>query len=320
MALIFPAPAQIKNLLDPTSGSDAATKQYVDSIIGNSADIAAAGDNTQVQFNNNGVLGGNSNFTFDSTTSLLTITGNILATNANLGNLVTSNYFAGVLTTSSQPNITSVGTLGNLSVTGDVSGNNFTVNGNLTVIGSTITVNNEVVNQTETVTGNLSAGNVSFTGSNVSLGNISNLHISGGSNGQYLTTDGHGLLSFTSPSSLLATVDTFIGDNTKTIFTLSSAPSSTNYTFVTIHGLAQPRSYYTIAGTTLTFTTAPPTDAIIEITTLGGNVVNSALSIVSVPVTSTSPGSVGQLAYDESYMYVCINTNQWIKSALVTGW
>ena len=51
------------------------------------------------------------------------------AVNATLGNLVTSNYFAGVLTTAAQPNITSVGTLTSLTVTGN------TTSGNLNTAG-----------------------------------------------------------------------------------------------------------------------------------------------------------------------------------------
>jgi hypothetical protein len=51
----------------------------------------------------------------------------------------------------------------------------------------TTKVSTSMINQT---------GNVSFTGSNVSLGAIGNLHVSGGSNGQFITTDGNGNLSF----------------------------------------------------------------------------------------------------------------------------
>ena len=52
------------------------------------------------------------------------------------------------------------------------------------------------VNANITSNGLSSTGNVSFTGSNVSLGNVANLHITGGSNGQALVTDGAGVLSF----------------------------------------------------------------------------------------------------------------------------
>jgi hypothetical protein len=58
---------------------------------------------------------------YPGTATTLSLTGNISAGNANLGNLTTSNYFHGVFdnTSSSQPNITSIGTLGNLVVSGN---------------------------------------------------------------------------------------------------------------------------------------------------------------------------------------------------------
>jgi hypothetical protein len=46
----------------------------------------------------------------------------------------------------------------------------------------TTKVSTTMINQT---------GNVSFTGSNVSFGAIGNLHVSGGSNGQFITTVGN---------------------------------------------------------------------------------------------------------------------------------
>lgn len=39
-------------------------------------------------------------------------------------------------------------------------------------------------------------GNIAFNGANVSLGDIANIHIAGGSNGQAILTDGLGNLSF----------------------------------------------------------------------------------------------------------------------------
>lgn len=90
-------------------------------------------------------------------TGTANITGNLFAGNANLGNVATANYLTGTLTTAAQPNITSHGTLTGLSSGGVV---NFT------------------------------------TSSNVSLGPVGNVKITGGTNGQYLTTDGAGNLSF----------------------------------------------------------------------------------------------------------------------------
>jgi len=50
------------------------------------------GSNTDVQFNNNGNFGGSNAFTFNSTSNVLTLLGNLVTNNANLGNLVTANF------------------------------------------------------------------------------------------------------------------------------------------------------------------------------------------------------------------------------------
>ena len=39
-------------------------------------------------------------------------------------------------------------------------------------------------------------------------------------------------------------------------------------------------------------------------------------SIVTVPVTATSPGESGQIAYDNDYVYICIAPNTWKRSSL----
>lgn len=43
-------------------------------------------------------------------------------------------------------------------------------------------------------------GNLNITAANVTLGPVANVHITGGSSGQVLTTDGAGNLSFTTAS------------------------------------------------------------------------------------------------------------------------
>ena len=90
-ALSFPSPTQLKNISGPTDGSDAATKTYVDTQLSSgSATVSAAGSNTYIQYNNAGALGANSNFVFNSATSLLTLTGNASIT----GN-ISATYFIG---------------------------------------------------------------------------------------------------------------------------------------------------------------------------------------------------------------------------------
>jgi hypothetical protein len=60
-------------------------------------------------------------------------------------------------------------------------------------------------------------------------------------------------------------VQNFIGTGSQTIFTLSSASLGENFTFVYINGVYQQKNTYTVSGTTLTFSTAPPVTSSIEV-------------------------------------------------------
>ena len=153
--------------------------------------LIPAGANTQVQYNNNGAYGASANFTFDRPTSTL------FATN-----------ITGTIQTASQPNITSVGTLTGLSVsgtsnvgalnattistTGSITGANITstaqifVNGNVT---SNNTIRTPLLNVTTTA--NIANLTVSAT---ANLGAPANIKISGGANNWVLTTNGSGNL------------------------------------------------------------------------------------------------------------------------------
>jgi hypothetical protein len=242
---------------------------------------------------------------------------NVTATNANLGNAATANFFigsgnnlsniqaanitgtitattAGTVTTNAQPNITSVGTLTSVSVSGNATIGNLSVSGvvntnlipvgngvqslgnatnqwsNLFLTGNTIylgnatissnassivlttptggqtviagnTGNSDISGQTLSITGNATIGNIissgsggNITGANVisanlltgtlttaaqpnitstgtlssisvsgtsNLGNVGNVKITGGTNGQVLSTDGAGNLTFADTAS-----------------------------------------------------------------------------------------------------------------------
>ena len=76
------------------------------------------GANNDVQFKDGGTYQGSSNFTFNPTSNLVSITGNLSVTgNANVGNLGATNI-VGKLSTASQNNITEVGTLDYLIING----------------------------------------------------------------------------------------------------------------------------------------------------------------------------------------------------------
>ena len=60
-------------------------------------------------------------------------------------------------------------------------------------------------------------------------------------------------------------VQNFTGTGAQTVFTLTNTSFGENYTFVYINGVYQQKNTYTVAGTTLTFSTAPPITSSIEV-------------------------------------------------------
>lgn len=60
-------------------------------------------------------------------------------------------------------------------------------------------------------------------------------------------------------------VQNFTGTGSQTVFTLSSASLGENFTFVYINGVYQNKNTYTVSGTTLTFSQAPPINSVIEV-------------------------------------------------------
>jgi hypothetical protein len=83
---------------------------------------------------------------------------------------------------------------------------------------------------------------------------------------------------FTSANVLIATYDNiygagaasyqvqnFTGTGSQTVFTLSDSSFGENYTFVYINGVYQNKNTYTVSGTTLTFSEAPPLTSVIEV-------------------------------------------------------
>ena len=156
---------------------------------------------------NSGVV--TSSLTSVGTLGNLSVTGNISGGNANLGNLVTANFFTGTLTTNAQPNITSVGTLTSLDVTGNISGGNANL-GNLVTANfftGTLTTNAQPnITSVGTLTslsvsGNVSTGNVSGTNGNLVTANVSGNVIIGNSTTSAATV--------TSSSTSLTTIVTF---------------------------------------------------------------------------------------------------------------
>ena len=77
-----------------------------------------------------------------------------------------------------------------------------------------------------------------------------------------------------------ATINTMTGDNSDVTLTLSVAPVHENNTQVYFDGVYQSKSNYSISGTTLTFSTAPPTGVLVEAITLTNTSITTAAQLV----------------------------------------
>jgi len=120
----------------------------------------------------------------------------------NLSNIPAANLNGPVpnamqVTDNAQPNITSVGNLVSLTVIGTVTAGNLNSANRLGGGNLFVTGNASIGGNVSITTGNVVAnGNVAFSGGNITLGIVSNVHIAGGFNGQVLSTDGLGNLSW----------------------------------------------------------------------------------------------------------------------------
>lgn len=82
------------------------------------------------------------------------------------------------------------------------------------------------------------------------------------------------------PTTAAFITDTFNGTGSATAFTLSAAPANTNSIIVAVSGVLQDPSTYSVSGTTLTFSAAPPSAT--------GNISVRFLGIPASDVTTTA--------------------------------
>jgi len=99
---------------------------FVGNFSGNvTGNFTVNGSNTDVLFNDSGNANATSGFTFNKSSNLVTISGNLVSANANLGNTVTANFYVGdgsSLTAINAANVT--GMFSSVSATGNISGAN----------------------------------------------------------------------------------------------------------------------------------------------------------------------------------------------------
>jgi hypothetical protein len=104
--------------------------------------------------------------------------------------------------------------------------------------------------------------------------------------------------------------DEFVGDGTTVAFTLSVSVVAEIFTSVYISGVYQEKNAYSISGTTLTFSVAPPSGASVEVITIDNitveaivTSVNGETGAVSLDSDNISEGTTNKYLLDNSVAY-----------------
>lgn len=200
--------------------------------------------------------------------------------------------------------------------------------GNITINDTTISVS--------TTNGNL---NLSGNGNGlVVFSGTSAVQLPTGNTAQEPGNASEGALRYNTE---VESIEFFTGNSwvstTSTITTQSISPDGINDTFtldkssvtegiiVNLNGvMQQPYTAYDVTGNQITFTQVPQTTDIVEIRFITAGVAaqsTGSLALISnvAPASSSSSGTKGQVAYDNSYLYICVDTNTWIRSAISTS-
>ena len=127
------------------------------------------------------------------------------------------------------------------------------------------------------------------------------------------------------PTSATFAIDTFSGDNSTVNFTLREAPVATSSLMIFVGGIRQQIESYSLSGTTLTFSEAPPTGSSnIQVVFLGlgaSSVVPSDGSVTGVKLATgaITGDKIGLTSINANNIVNSSITGDKIASATITG-
>lgn len=207
--------------------------------------VTITGTYPNFTISSNDVVGEVSSVNAGSGISVDSTTGNVTVTNSAPDQTVSLTDGTGITTSGTYPDftITNSGTLDSTTTNGNTTTNAITVGG--LHVDSTGAV--EMPTGTDAQRPTPATGMFRFNTTNTSFE---------GYDGSAWGAIGGGATNF---------VDNFSGDGTTTIFTLSNSVETENDTTIYISGVYQSKLNYTVSGTTLTFSTAPPNGTSVEV-------------------------------------------------------
>ena len=312
------------NILDGVT-STATELNILDGVTATTAEINyvdGVTSNVQTQLNTKAPIAG---ATFTGTTTIPTadinggaidgtVIGGSTAAAGSFTTLGASGAITGTLGTAAQTNITSVGTLSALTVSGDltVDTNSLKVdssNNRVGILNASPDVTLDIGTATDAVhmptgtTAQRPTGAAGYFRYNSSLEQFEGY------------TDAWGAIGGGGGSNLVS--DTMTGDGSDTTLTLSNDPLNENNTQVYIDGVYQNKDTYSVSGTTLTFSAAPPNGSAVEAMTIQPTAVNvpADASVTSAKLSGalTTPAALtvtGALTVDTNTLVVDATNNR----------
>ena len=176
-----------------------------------------------------------------------------------------------------QTQITSVGTLGSLTVSGDLTIDTSTLvvdstNNRVGILDATPAVSLDVGTATDAIF--VPKGTTAQRPTGVDgyfRYNTDDAQFEGYADGAWGAIAGSGGGGGIAPS-----VNTMTGDGSDTTLSLSTTPVNENATIVTFDGVVQHKDTYSLSGSTITFSTAPPTGVAVECIVINTNTISTA--------------------------------------------
>ena len=214
---------------------------------------------------------------FCDTQTVPSTTVNTSATGYAASNLVVNNL-TGTIATAAQPNITSLGTLTALTGgTGDFNwdSNTLVVDSSTNRVGignAAPDVSLDIGSFTDAMHVPVGTTAQRPTGANGYFRyNSEDAQFEGYADGAWGAIAGSGGSGGVAPS-----VNTMTGDGSDTTLALSTTPTNENATILTLDGVVQHKSTYSVSGSTLTFSTAPASGVAVECIVINTNTISTA--------------------------------------------
>ena len=244
-------------------------------------------------------------------------TGNIPLSelDANFSNVSTFSNTAGTVTSSAQPNITSVGALTGLAVVGTIAGANLAIVGNISSGNLSVAGNITGGNILGTLVGNISNAVFANTAGTVttaaqpnitSIGTLVTLSVTGNISSSGNVLSGNVLSTSLLRGLTVQATGNLVAGNANILTSVNSTTINTATVNANIVNAASINTTTTSTSSLLSNT----------ISTTGNVTVGGTAGSPLKTKASGDTGTVGQITWDANYIYVCVATNTWKRAAL----